>query len=113
METTTVALVVLLVGITSFGLGRLSARSQTPLAATGVTLVAPAPLSAVTEQVVSADGGADTTMQYVASRSGTKYHYVWCSSAGRISEENRVYFATVEEARAAGYTPAANCPGLQ
>ena len=49
---------------------------------------------------------------YVASKSGTKYHLPWCSGARRIKEENKVWFATKEEAEAAGYTPAANCKGL-
>jgi methylphosphotriester-DNA--protein-cysteine methyltransferase len=50
---------------------------------------------------------------YVASKNGTKYHYPWCSGAKRIKDENKVWFDTVEQARAAGYTPAANCPGLE
>ena len=31
----------------------------------------------------------------------------------QIKEENKLLFDTIELARAAGYTPAANCPGLQ
>jgi hypothetical protein len=50
---------------------------------------------------------------YVASKNGTKYHYPWCSGAKRIKDENKVWFNTVEQALAAGYTPAANCPGLE
>lgn len=50
---------------------------------------------------------------YVASKNGTKYHYPWCSGAKRMKEENKIWFDTVEEALAAGYTPAANCPGLE
>lgn len=49
---------------------------------------------------------------YVASKSGTKYYLPTCSGVGRIKEENKVWFATVEDAVAAGYTPASNCPGL-
>ncbi len=50
---------------------------------------------------------------YVASKNGTKYHYPWCSGAQRIKDENKLWFDTIEEARVAGYTPAANCPGLE
>lgn len=50
---------------------------------------------------------------YVGSVNGTKYHYPWCGSASRIKEENLVVFATIKEARGAGYSPAANCPGLE
>lgn len=53
-----------------------------------------------------------TTGTYVASKSGTKYYLPSCGSSKRIKEENRVWFKTKEEAEAAGYAPAANCPGL-
>jgi hypothetical protein len=49
---------------------------------------------------------------YVASKNGTKYHLPWCSGAKRILEENKVWFKTKEEAEAAGYAAAANCPGI-
>jgi hypothetical protein len=49
----------------------------------------------------------------VASKSGTKYHYPWCSGAKQISPANKITFNTIEEARKAGYTPAANCKGLK
>lgn len=49
---------------------------------------------------------------YMASKNGTKYYLPTCGTAKRIKEENRVWFATKAEAEAAGFTPAANCPGL-
>lgn len=49
---------------------------------------------------------------YVASKNGTKFYLPTCGTAKRIKEENRVWFGTKEEAEAAGYAPAANCPGL-
>ena len=49
---------------------------------------------------------------YVASKSGTKYHLPWCGSAKQIKEENKIWFATKEEAEKAGYTPASNCKGI-
>ena len=48
----------------------------------------------------------------VASVNGSKYHLPWCSGATRIKEKNKIWFADEKEARAAGYTPAANCKGL-
>jgi len=50
---------------------------------------------------------------FVASLKGTKYHRLDCAGAKTIKEENRVFFATEEEAKSAGYTPAGNCPGLK
>ncbi|HOA47541.1 MAG TPA: Ada metal-binding domain-containing protein [Candidatus Pacearchaeota archaeon] len=52
------------------------------------------------------------TSNIVASKNGTVYHYVWCSGAKRIKEENKIYFNSIEEAEKAGYRPAKNCPGL-
>lgn len=50
--------------------------------------------------------------KFLASKNGTRYYLPTCAGAKRIKEENKVWFATVEEARAKGLTPAANCPGL-
>lgn len=55
---------------------------------------------------------APTSGTYMASKNGTKYYLPTCGSAKRIKAENRVWFATKAEAEAAGYGPAANCPGL-
>ncbi|KND47406.1 MAG: hypothetical protein AB199_03180 [Parcubacteria bacterium C7867-004] len=49
---------------------------------------------------------------YVASKNGTKYYLPSCGSVKRIKEENKVWFATKEEAAAAGYEPSATCKGL-
>ncbi len=53
-----------------------------------------------------------TTGKVVGSKNGSKYHLPECSGAKNIKEENKVWFASVEEAKARGYTAAANCPGL-
>lgn len=45
----------------------------------------------------------------VASKNGTKYHYVWCSSARRIALKNRRYFIDAAAAERAGYTRASTC----
>lgn len=50
--------------------------------------------------------------QIVASKKGSVYHYIWCSGAKRIKEENKVYFNSKKEAETAGYRPAKNCEGL-
>lgn len=49
----------------------------------------------------------------VGSKNSTKYHFPWCSGAKRINPDNLVSFSSFEAARNAGYTPAANCPGLE
>ncbi len=50
--------------------------------------------------------------QYVASKSGTKYHLPWCAGAKQIKEENKIFFNSKDEAERAGYTPAGNCKGI-
>lgn len=64
-----------------------------------------------TAAVYNAQVGEESK-RFVGSISGTKYHLPSCSSAKRIKEENKVYFATKEDAELAGYSPAGNCEGL-
>lgn len=49
---------------------------------------------------------------YVGSKNGTKYHLPECPGAKRITDSNKIWFKTREDAESAGYTPASNCPGL-
>lgn len=58
-------------------------------------------------------GASTQSGQVVASKSGTKYHYPWCAGAKQISEKNKIFFNSISEARAKGYTPASNCKGLE
>jgi hypothetical protein len=48
----------------------------------------------------------------VASKSGMKYYLPRCAGVDRISDSNKVWFASKEAAEAVGYTPAGNCEGL-
>jgi len=97
--------VIILVALISFGLGRLSkiGESRTPITIENTTKT----------DFVATKSVFDANKTIVASKNGTKYHYVWCSGAATIKEENKIYFSTIEEARQAGYTPAANCKGLK
>ena len=46
---------------------------------------------------------------YVASINGNSYYPVNCKVAGRIKEENKIWFTNSQEAEAQGYKPAQNC----
>lgn len=59
--------------------------------------------SAEIDDVVAVSG------QFVASKNGTKYYPSDCAGADRISDANKVWFASVAAAVSAGYAPAANC----
>jgi hypothetical protein len=114
---------VALLGVTAFGLGRLSATEQgkepvalcehvTPLAVQQAPLPAVSETAAVASAVNAPTTGTKNTGKYVASKNGATYNFPWCSGAARIKEENKVWFDTKEAAVAAGYRPAANCKGL-
>ncbi len=65
------------------------------------------------EQAPTQEVGAPAgSVGVVASKSGTKYYLPSCAGAERISEANKVWFASPAAAAAAGYAPAANCKGL-
>jgi hypothetical protein len=109
--------IVALVGIGAFGLGRLSAAPDQPaLRVLYPDAKAAEPLAntAAVANAAKAAPAAPAAGQgaYVASKSGTKYYLAACPAASRIKPENRVYFVSKDDAVAAGYGPAANCPGL-
>jgi hypothetical protein len=106
------ALVIALVAGASFGVGRLTGGGAgepvriefDPNLANAVQAVRPAPLEAGPSGIAGSQG-------VVASKSGSKYHYLSCPGAKQIKEENRIAFKTAEEAEAAGYSLASNCKG--
>lgn len=106
------ALLVILVGVVSFGLGRQSARESV-----GVNVRVPSQAGIVFTDVLPAESGVEAVTDQeaylvVASRSGSKYHRLDCTGAKAIKEENKIYFDSVAEAKAGGFQPAANCPDL-
>jgi len=112
-------LCVLLVGSASFALGRISVLyHQEPLhIADGAPIEQRIQESLARLQEGSApsvsSSPADTATPpkgaFVASSGGTKYYPIDCKTAQRISEENRVYFQTAEDAEAAGYSLTTAC----
>jgi|AntDeeMinimDraft_6_1070357.scaffolds.fasta_scaffold03999_3 hypothetical protein len=92
------ALLICLVGFSAFALGWIArAQYQTP------------PVE-VYKLSFPTDGAASVL---VGSRNSDKVHYRWCGGAERINPENRRYFSSLGAAKAAGYQPAENCPGLE
>ncbi len=107
------------VAIIAFFLGRASVATSVSSASQvgGVGLVtvptvAPLARATVTPPIGQGVPGGQDTARLVASKTGTKYHLVTCPGAKQIKEENKIYFTSVAEAEGAGYSPAANCPGL-
>lgn len=107
---------VILVGISSFGLGRASVEVSR-IDREGLSFISqienPDLESNTSTKVVQEVSGFTAGDNFIASKSGTKYHLPSCPGAKQIKLENQITFLTKEEAESAGYKPAANCPGLQ
>lgn len=95
-------LIVLLIGFGSFGLGRLSMLET----------VRP-PVSISQAPTIAEPRGMNIGGLIVASRTGNAYYFPWCSGVDKILLQNRVWFASEDKARQAGYMPAKNCKGLE
>lgn len=89
-----IVIIIVLVGFASFGLGRLSVEEERR------------------ESVYIDQGASVVQIGYIGSKNGSIYHLPWCSGAQRISEGNKVYFNSKEDAEKAGYRPAGNCKGI-
>ncbi len=121
-----IAAIIVLVAFGSFGLGRLSkeegsrvviqdpgalslqnqalAAAPFPVTSSPTVTTPAAPLKTVPTAAKPVTGA------YVASSRGKRYYPVSCNAANNLSEANKIYFATKEEAEKAGYTPSASCP---
>lgn len=125
--------VITLVGLIGFGLGRLSAQYQTAELKIQSTLVNTADLgkivtapaagsnisagAATPRQPESGEAVADleqaVNQKIVGNKNSKIYHYENCPGALRMSEGNKVFFASIIDAQNAGFRPAGNCPGLE
>ncbi len=126
-------IIIILVGLASFQLGRLSAKGNTNQ---GVKVTYPSPntaqeanaLSAVSEHRETTDKAAalshgstslsqvnppkttaPSSKNFFASTRGHKYYSIGCSAGKTIKQENRIYFATSTEAENAGYELSSSC----
>ena len=112
--------IVLLVGLGSFELGRLSAQNRQG----GLKIEYPGPDSPKDANMTQSGNRTDTSSSsasainsivsesgknFFASKKGKKYYTASCSAGKTIKQENRVYFTTGEEAEAAGYTLSSSC----
>jgi len=115
-----IVIIIILVGTASFGLGKISGyeKEKTPISILKTrdamySTVLAANQTAQTSPTKPASDLPAQAGEVVASKSGTKYYYPWCSGVSRIKEENKVWFDSIEKARSVGLTPASNCTGLK
>lgn len=126
-----VSAIIILVAFSSFYLGRASAGPGSG----GITIesapdISPVTTSAVENVEMTASANQALTSepkdevkgptrppaaeaaavgQVVASKNGVRYYYLHCSGVSRLSEKNKIYFASAAEAESFGLTLAANC----
>lgn len=120
LEKTYISVVILLVGLSSFGLGRLSVSTAQnsgvvieKVLQTTENTVSQQAAGVSKSQVATPSKNMQKSGQYVASKNGSKYYFPWCGGANNISETNKIWFETVEDAKSKGYLPASNCKGLK
>ena len=104
---------IILVALISFGIGRLTAPKTEPIQIKGLEQASIEDISP--EQAASAPTNVEASAsqgRVVGSKNSDKYHLPDCPGAKQISEQNKIWFASIAEAEKAGYKPAANCPGL-
>src|ERR1035437_4152005 len=103
-----IVLMIILVGTASFGLGKLSSyeKNKTPIAILNTQETMYASVLSSNQSQKGEMQSTSTTLNsnglVVASKSGTKYYYPWCTGVSRIKEENKVWFSSIEEAKSAG-----------
>lgn len=109
--------IIILVGLVSFELGRLSI--QKPL--NGIKINSSSQTASaigqydsntanISSNEVNVPEIADITgKEYFGSKRGKKYYTLDCSSGKSIKKENRIYFSTTNEAEQVGYTISTSC----
>lgn len=108
-----IIITIILVALIAFGVGRLSASKSEPiliknLEQASIENIAPKQ----EEKTIQNEIQGSYQGQVVGSKNSDKYHLLDCPGAKQISEQNKIWFNSVEEAKKAGYKPASNCPGL-
>lgn len=111
-------MVIIGVGVSAFGLGRLSVdggsagRVEQGLAIEGVQEpIQNTPRSKLSATSVTPATSSQSQGQgnYVASKNGKLYYTRGCKAANRIKPENEVWFTNAGEAESMGYTRSGSC----
>jgi DNA/RNA endonuclease YhcR with UshA esterase domain len=120
-----VILIIILVGLASFLLGRLSKQDSNNGGLKIENRGQEANIISSLESISNKSNeislfGANTTENayktrvseenaYFASKKGKKYYGTTCSAGKTIKEENRIYFSSKDEATRAGYELSSSC----
>lgn len=111
-----VVIIVILVGLGSFELGRLSKENQPqgikiqyPDTNQDRGIIQAANTILGSTSLPAANNVNSSEKNFFASSRGSKYYTISCTAGKTIKQENRVWFATGEEAERAGYTLSSSC----
>ncbi|MFM7089006.1 MAG: hypothetical protein ACKOW9_05785 [Candidatus Paceibacterota bacterium] len=110
-----IVLIVVFVGLLSFGLGRLSVNQKPGLNIiykdlSGQALTGAQKAREFLEINPNLNKELETSEKaFFASKRGKKYYSLDCSAGKTIKLENRVYFDSAEKAERAGYSLSASC----
>ncbi len=121
-----VVLIVILVGLGSFELGRLSKENSSggikinyknndllDSVDQGASVISSEIADMSRGVVKTQNSGPETSLEisknFFASNRGSKYYSLGCSAGKTIKQENRIYFTTGEEAQKAGYELSSSC----
>jgi len=113
---TEIVLFIAIVAITisSFNLGKIRASKETtqPVVITepdGITMSQDNPIQKKNQPTETINPSSDIPVVVSKKSTSGAFHYPWCPSADRISDENKVTFEDATAAIAAGYHLAGNC----
>ncbi len=103
-----VSVLIVLVAVSSFYLGKTSVSLETKHPPIKVEEVKAAATTtpAVKSTSQSQSGGV------VATPNGKRWYMPWCPSVAKLAESAKRHFASVAAAEAVGLTPAKNCAGM-
>jgi len=91
-------LIIVVVAVSAFGLGRLSMYKDNIKGGSSVSIL---------NRVVNSKN--TLSKNYVASKTGKIYYGINCSTVSRIKIENRIYFNSKIDAESSGYILSKNC----
>lgn len=107
--------IVVFVGISAFGLGRLSVPKEVKSSISYTKEQPILSLSSSKPPVNKITSQEDKTTnilsekRYLASKNGKLYYTVGCSASKRIAEKNIIWFSTSTQAELAGYKLSPSC----
>ena len=113
-----VIIIIILVGLGSFELGRLSKENSSegvkieytdPNITQTANVISGTPNVGILQNGSPTSGESSSGKTFFASSRGSKYYSISCSAGKTIKQENRVWFTTGEEAERAGYILSSSC----